>query len=181
MKLSPQIILIAIVLVVIGAAAAVRYRSRSRHPEFKTTDEMMGWLAAEAADIASKNGVKLDYSTQSIEQVEIVLGKMHEEYVNTKAARGADGLAMAFGAYIGEAIRRSDPDARWERDDPVGGEKSYPLRWRAGSSFVCAWCYRRITNGEEDNVWHKFLGVQRIAEQHAGAIGKTPAVSDSGP
>src|ERR1043166_5547938 len=120
-KLTPQIILIAVVIVAVGVMAVSRYRSRSRQPEFKTTAEMMRWLAAEAVDIADKNGVKLDYSTQSIEQVEIVLGKLHDEFVRTKPSGGANGLAMAFGVYIGEAIRRSEPDTRWERDDPVGG------------------------------------------------------------
>lgn len=165
MKLSPQIILIALVLVVIGVLVASRYRSRPRQADFKTTDEMMRWLATEAVDIAAKNGVRLDFNTQSIEQVEMVLAKLHQEFIRTKPAGGANGLAMAFGAYIGEAIRRSEPDAHWERDDPVGGEKSYPLRWSAGSSFVCAWCYRRLTVGEEDNVWYKFVALQQRAEQ----------------
>ena len=26
----------------------------------------------------------------------------------------------------------------------------------AATSYPVAWCYKRIANGEEDNVWHKF-------------------------
>jgi hypothetical protein len=111
--------------------------------------------------MASENrGVTLDYTPDSIQKVEEVLGNIHEEYQRTKSTRGLQGLAMAYGAYIGEVIRRSEPGAKWERSDTVVGENSYPMLWRGGSSYVCAWCYRRITNGDEDNVWHKYLAVR---------------------
>jgi len=67
---------------------------------------------------------------------------------------------MAFGAYIGEVIKRGESGATWGRDDPVGGARSYPLHCHAGTLYVCAWCYRRITNGEEDNVWDKYRVVR---------------------
>ena len=146
------------------AVAAIAYasflrnpRKPLRRPEFKTTQEMMTLLAAEAVkDAERENQINLDYSPQSIEQVEAILGKIHEQYMKDKASISVNGLAMAYGAYIGEAIRRSEPGSSWERDHPVGGEKSYPLRWKTGESFPCGWCYKRISNGPEDNVWHKY-------------------------
>jgi hypothetical protein len=38
--------------------------------------------------------------------------------------------------------------------DPVGGPRSFPI-YSKGQSFPAAWCFRRLTNGPEDNVWHK--------------------------
>lgn len=58
---------------------------------------------------------------------------------------------------------------------PVGGEKSYPMHWRGGASFVCAWCYRRITNGDEDNMWLKYEAIknQTWKNPNAHQIGTT--------
>jgi len=126
--------------------------------EFASTQEMMDWLAGEAVDIARQNGVAgLDYSTESIRLAEDVLAKLHDEFQRTRSMDGVKGLASAFGAYIGECIRRSEPGTRWERDHPTMGERSYPLHWRGGESFPMGWAFKRITNGPEDNVWHKYV------------------------
>jgi hypothetical protein len=131
---------------------------RQRAPEeFSSTQELIDALSAEAVDIAEKDfEVRLDYSTDSIERVEEILSRLHVEYQEADSDEGVVGLASAFGAYIGECIRRAYPDSRWDRDHPVGGEKSYLIRWAGGDSFPLAWCHRRITQGPEDNVWHKF-------------------------
>ena len=117
----------------------------------------MQWLANEAVkDSRDKNHVELDYSVASIEKVERVLGILHNQYAKNPSSISVNGLASAYGAYIGEVIRKSESDARWERDDPVGGEKSYPIIWGGGNSYPMAWCYKRIVNGPEDNVWVKY-------------------------
>jgi hypothetical protein len=171
--------IVAAILGLIAAALISGYyihRNRSKSWAFKTTDEMMQRLAAEAVDIAERNGsVKLDYSPDSIKNVEVVLSKIHDDFVRQNSTNGVNGLAMAFGAYIGEVIKRSEPGSKWERDDPVGGEKSYPIRWRGGSSFPCAWCYRRIINGPEDNVWFKYTAIkQRTDAKSTGGKPQQP-------
>jgi hypothetical protein len=130
---------------------------------FNTTQEMMQHLADEAVkDAARENRITLDYSIESLKSVEEILGKLHEQYRRDSSTLSPRGLAMAYGAYIGEVIRRSDPDCKagsgcqWDRDHPVMGEKSYPLHWQAGDSFPCAWAYRRITEGPEDDIWIKY-------------------------
>ncbi len=155
MKTANVLILIAIVF--IAGIYIYNSQKKSQKTEFKDTNEMMAYLAAEAVKDAEKeNHIKLDYSVQSIEQVEAVLSKIHEQYSKDKSSIAVNGLAMAYGAYIGEVIKRTEPDAKWERDHPVAGEKSYPIHWRGGESFPCGWCFKRITNGPEDNVWHKY-------------------------
>jgi len=165
------LVIIATIAIALGAQMALRAQcGRTAKREFKSTDEMMQYLAAQAVEMADKNfGIKLDYTPGSIERVEGILGKLHEEYVTTKPSDGLQGLSMAYGAYIGEAMRRSEPGAKWERDDPVEGKKSYPLIWRGGASYVCAWCYRRIMNGDEDNVWFKYQAVKNESWKNPGA------------
>jgi hypothetical protein len=158
MQRAPKIPAITVaVLATLMLVALVTSGTRTADPGGTTMDEMMRHLASEAVDIADKTyGIKLDYSTESIQKVEVVLGKLHDEMLQRKSTEGVRGLAMAFGAYIGESIRKGVPEAKWERDHPVAGEKSYPLHWFGGDSFPIGWCLKRIMNGPEDNVWDKF-------------------------
>jgi hypothetical protein len=158
-------------VVVALLAVALVWILRSRHREatprkFTSTDEFVQWLASEAVKDARENShVSLDYSVDSIKQVEGILGKLHDQYSQNPGSISAKGLGSAYGAYIGEVIRRSEPGAKWEAADAVGGEKSYPLIWGAGHSYPMAWCYRRIVDGPEDNVWIKYLVLKNRQNQ----------------
>lgn len=153
MKTSTAIAL-AFLILVIGFAFLARYKKRH---QFQSAAELTQWLASEAVKDANKNNqVALDFTPESIKSVDAILGRIHDSYVKNPSSISVNGLASAYGAYIGEVIRRSEPDAKWERDDPVAGEKSYPLFWGGGRSYPMAWCYKRIVNGDEDNVWVKY-------------------------
>lgn len=156
MKISS---LIAIVFLVLAVSFFWRIRKQpTEKREFHSTQEFIDFLASAAVkDAREQNHVDLDYSSESIEKVEQILANLHDLYVKNPSSISANGLGSAYGAYIGEVIRRAEPGARWERDDEVG-EKSYPIIWGAGSghSYPMAWCYHRIVNGPEDNVWMKY-------------------------
>jgi hypothetical protein len=146
--------------------------SRNRMPaakQFKTTEEMMQYFAdMTVKDAARENRITLDYSIESLKWVEHILGKLHEQYGRDGSKLHPNGLGMAYGAYIGQAIRRSDPDCRkglacqWSRDHPVMGEKSYPLHWKDEDIFPCAWAYKRITDGPEDDIWIKYSVLKQM-------------------
>jgi hypothetical protein len=153
MKASTLIALVFIVLL-IGFYLRAKYEKTR---QFKTAGEFAQWLATEAVkDAQENNHVSLDYAPESIQKVEQILGNLHDKYVKDHASISANGLGSAYGAYVGEVIRRSESGAKWERDDPVGGEKSYPIIWGSGRSYPMAWCYHRIVNGPEDNIWVKY-------------------------
>jgi hypothetical protein len=156
---------------VIVAIAALVFWVRTRPPkigprEFKSTDELIQFEADVAVkDAAKEDHVKLDYSVDSIKQADEILGRLHNQYVKDQSSVQAEVLASAYGAYIGEVIRRNEPDVKWERDN---GEKLYTVRWAGNSAFPMAWCYKRITEGEEDSVWAKYeVFKQLIAEEAA--------------
>jgi hypothetical protein len=120
-------------------------------------EELLVFLPKEAVSIAKDaHGVVLDFSPQSVEKVEMILGKLHAEYTKRGTSEGQRGLALAFGVYIGEVIRRQAGEGRWERDHPQMGEGAMPLYWKGHTSFPVAWCLKRLANGEEDNVWVKY-------------------------
>ena len=156
---------VAVVFVLLVAGSVYYDRYQKSH-QSKKGGEVAQFLATEAVrDAQENNHVLLDYTPESIRIVESILGSVHNQYVKNPDSVNAHGLASAYGAYIGEVIRRSQKGAKWERDDPVAGEKSYPLHWGGRVSFPMTWCYKRIVNGPEDNVWNKYS----VLKQHAEA------------
>lgn len=152
MKLVTVIVLVSLVCLFLYLSR----KTRSKPKEFKTTDEFVQWLAQEAVrDAAGESHVTLDYSPESIKSVDQILGKLHEQYEKALSTVAVRGLAAAYGAYIGEVIRRSEPSVHWARDDQLG-EKIYPLIWNTGSVYPMAWCQKQIENGQEDSVWMKY-------------------------
>ena len=129
---SSTVVLLALLVLGVGLFF-LKHRKEAHGLEFGSTDEFIQFMAAEAVqDAAEKDHINLDYSVDSIKQVEEILGRLHEQYVKVPSSISAKGLGSAYGAYIGEVIRRSEPGAKWERDDAVGGEKSYPIIWGTG-------------------------------------------------
>ena len=160
MKLAAPLCL---TLVLVGGAYLIRTRAKApAERKFASTDEFAQWLANEAVkDAWEQNHIKLDYTVESIKRVEQILGGLHAQYTKDPSTLSVKGLGAAYGAYIGEVIRRSEPGAHWQRDDETG-EKSYPIIWgpTAGHSYPMAWCYHRILNGDEDNVWAKYRAIK---------------------
>lgn len=137
-------------------------------PDRPHPSEIQAKLCRLAERIASENfGTHLDYSPDSIQQVERILGEIHDQYQKTKSDDGLDGIALEFAAYIVSVIQRHYGPAQWERDCPTLGEDAFPLHWRGSSIYPYAWCQNRIFDGPADDVWLEFqtivLGKSRPA------------------
>jgi hypothetical protein len=130
-----------------------------RHPPpFSDPDADMSALAQRAVDEARRlDGTVLGFESDSIEHVEVVLGAYHELYRTGELAdRRLRIEALRWGAYIGETIKRETGEGSWAKDHPVAGVDTFPLNYRGGDSFPVLWAHRRITDGPEANVWHKY-------------------------
>jgi hypothetical protein len=64
--------------------------------------------ALDAVDLASRNfGVILDWSENSVQQVEEMLGRLHDEMAHAQPPPDVvQTFAKAFGSYVGEVLRR---------------------------------------------------------------------------
>ncbi|HTT24470.1 MAG TPA: hypothetical protein VMG82_36465 [Candidatus Sulfotelmatobacter sp.] len=126
-------------------------------PSFATTEEFIGFASQNAvAEAATYDHIQLDYSVESLKQVDEILGRVHNTYVKNPSSIHMRGVAAEYGSYVGEVIRRNQPNVYWTRDSKVMGEKSYALHWKAGESYPFTWCAERITNGEQDSIWIKY-------------------------
>jgi hypothetical protein len=143
-------------------------------PKFKSTGEMMVYFASEAATWVKKDrGIALDYSVDSIKIVEEELARISKDIDKTNPPHGTFGLATGYGAYIGEVLRRRDGGS-WAVDHPDGGSRSYPLTTKSNITvFPVAWCWKRLTVGEEDNVYHKALLFSQSVSSITNITGQT--------
>lgn len=149
-------LLVLIVFFAAGLAAAL-VGCRKKASVEMSFEELLVFLPQEAVSIAKdSHGVVLDFTPASVEKVEMILGKLHDEYKKHGTTEGQRGLALAFGVYIGEVICKQAGGGRWERDHPQMGEGAMPLYWNGHTTFPVAWCLKRLANGEEANVWVKY-------------------------
>ena len=122
-------------------------------------------MLAAVAHAKVSYGIDLDFTPESVRLVEQILEDIHDK--NGKGlwrrllGRGLSGdaaakLARMYGSYVGESLLRTW-GGRWEKDHAVAGAGSYPIFCRGNESFPLGWCYKRLMNGPEDNVWHKVL------------------------
>lgn len=151
---------------------AERIYGPPRVPKFQTTDQMMTYFAGQAAQWVKKDrGIDLDYSLESVRVVEEELGRIAKEVDRANPKPGTFGIAMGYGAYIGEVFRRRNGGS-WAADHPTAGQNSYPLTIKTNSViFPIGWCWKRLTSGEEDNVYHKamlFDNIDNVITNRAG-------------
>ena len=160
----------------IGVWKATQERYAQTHPSLATTEQFISYACDQAvADAAKYDHVTLDYSIGSLKQVDQILGRVHENYLKNPSSISLPGLSAEYGAYVGEVIRRNEPNAYWSRDSQVAGEKSYPMHWNAGDSYPLAWCMRRITDGDDDSIWIKYsvLKDPHWKQNFSGAVAKS--------
>lgn len=106
--------------------------------------------------VAGLFGVKLDYSDDSIKEVERILGELHDEYRRTGNDDGLRGIALEFAAYMVSVIERLHGPVDWQRDHETFGKDSFPLYWNGSTLFPYSWCQKRIFDGPGDDILAKW-------------------------
>lgn len=107
--------------------------------------------------------IELDYSEESIKDVEQILALSHERYLqNPNAKRDITPAARSYlwGAYVGEVIK-SVKKGEWKIDPETEAITLQLTEDPQQPEFMpMKWCYLRITEGKpQDNVWLKYLYV----------------------
>lgn len=129
-------------------------------------DEMMNAYALDAVDYAKdKFGVELDFSDGSIQQVEKILGQLHEALPRGFVGKllkkqptpdEMDNLIKMFGGYIAEVMKRQW-GGTWKLNSAAFGDQQVLTFSIAGHDLWPQFkAGKRIVNGAEDNVWHYY-------------------------
>lgn len=143
-------------------------------PEF-TPDPKLQEVATHSAElcvrfIEQKFGRTADFSEEFVPEIENILGLLHATLPIEKPSEDAmEQFCSMFGSYLGETYRRNR-GGEWGVSDghtPTlsfgGGFKSFP--W--------ARVYKRLVNGEEDNVHHWYLEMIKYSSGDESAPSST--------
>jgi hypothetical protein len=144
-----------------------RFFTMSTHP-LNTIADMMEQYAEDAVRLAPEFGAALDYSEASLEVLERILDQLADKLPGSEVEprsedsmqKELDSVSRIWGGYFGETIRRL-----W------GGEwgvEAYPgtiapvisVEISGAKLFPVMKIYRRLTKGEDENVWRFYQMVR---------------------
>jgi hypothetical protein len=117
----------------------------------------------DALEIAVESFVALDFSDDSIQNVERLLAGLHNNLPRDQPSEETIWIfAKAFGSYIGEVLCRN---YQGEWGIVHLGDESFPgVSFGHDNNSMCwpwARAHKRLTNGPEENVWHYFQSITR--------------------
>lgn len=121
----------------------------------KNFNDIAGSIAKDAVTYAAKNGAVLDYTQESVRNVDDFLGAFHDsldQYDNDEGAKTLWNAAVLFGTYIGEVLLRcglAEKGFVWLEDDGIP-ILSIPGSQTSVSPITKA--HKRILNGAEDGL-----------------------------
>ncbi|MDT9002448.1 hypothetical protein RQP53_24415 [Paucibacter sp. APW11] len=149
---------------------------------FASVDEAMKEAAAFAVADAAAEGLVLDYSWSSVQQLEAAFDRLFDEkqqpgllgrLIGKKppASRRSTRYAYAYGGYLAEVVRRRHA-GEWGRHSRMQPEQE-KLTFTTGAGIEM-WPHERIMkralNGPEDNLYDYLCALDRmISERSHGA------------
>lgn len=141
-------------------------------------DDMLAdiqYLASRAVEHAQQTfGITLDYSPDSLRQVETILGNLYstrpknafQRLFNRKNAptpKQVISMATAYGSYVGEVIRKRW-GGTWSAQSATFAEPTVTLHLGPTEEvYPLNKVQKRLVNGEEDSIWFYY---QVLARDH---------------
>jgi hypothetical protein len=126
----------------------------------------MWWLqqryAGKAVDAASKQGVKLDYSLDSLADLEMVLAQLNDRYAESGNDAGVCETALQYAAYIVTVLEKHYGKGAWADEDANHAESSYAFVLQGVTIFPVGWCLKRILDGPSEDITTKL----RVCTRH---------------
>jgi hypothetical protein len=149
-----------------ASAPAASNPAPSTQPAEEKPDVAMKKMAQTTVDsIRTIYHVELNYSTESLSNLEKVLSDMHDEHVHTPIReQGLRIRSFAIGAYVGEVMRRRI-GGHWQEDKSATGDNLSLVLPSGTEAFPLSWVYKRIVNGSDDNIEHKVAVVLELEKQ----------------
>ena len=129
-------------------------------PPQDLTEVMQSYAEQAVAAAAREHQIELDYSEESLKQVENILERLHQPVPSVApdapaapTDADAEDLCKMWGGYLGEVVRR-----RWGGEwvletYPGGNVLTVALSTPGGTVFPSLKIYRRLSQGAAENVW----------------------------
>jgi len=108
---------------------------------------------AAISDAKNNHNYNLDMSERSLEFVNLILQKLHNQ--NTGDTQNQ---SMMYGAYIGMVMLKLYNDGVWLKNHPSIGRKTYPVKFSNEQyALPVMWAREHLSYGEDNNILYKFI------------------------
>jgi hypothetical protein len=123
-------------------------------PEHDSVEAMVLAYARQAVALAHEFKAQLDYSENSLMEVETILDRLAREMPASKpSSDDVSELCKVWGSYLGEVVRRRF-GGDWSIETYPGKQfATLTLTVDGNKLFPSMKVHRRLTEGEGDNVW----------------------------
>src|SRR5215467_10905778 len=136
-----------------------------------SVDAMAAAYAAQAVSAARECGADLDYSENSLKELEGIFSRLEQRRDSSSTQEELEETCKMWGSYLGEVVRRRFGGA-WSIET-YPGKRFATLTLSVGGSklFPSIKVHRRLTGGESDNVWefYKMVKARLEASPQAGS------------
>ena len=128
---------------------------------------MMRGFAEQAVRLGREFKVHLDYSENSLQEVEHLLGRLHDDMSKSDANK-IEEMAKIWGGYLGEVVRRRF-GGEWSIDKyPAGDFLIVSFNVNGARLFPSMKVHKRLTEGSSENIWSFYQSVRAKLEAHPG-------------
>ena len=130
---------------------------------------MMQGLAEQAVRLAREFKINLDYSERSLEEVERLLARFHDELTSANPGSKLEEMSKIWGGYLGEVVRRRF-GGEWSIEKyPAGDFLIVTLNVNGARLFPSMKVHKRLTEGSSENIWSFYQSVRAKLEAKPGA------------
>jgi hypothetical protein len=137
-------------------------------PEHDSVETMVFAYANQAVTLAHEFHALLDFSENSLMEVETILARLSREMPQSKpSADDVSEICKVWGSYLGEVVRRRF-GGDWSIETYPGKQfATLTLTVDGNKLFPSMKVHRRLTEGEADNVWTFYKMVKtRLEKPH---------------
>ena len=133
-------------------------------------EAMVSAYAGQAVAIAREFNTQLDYSENSLMELETILAQLSREMpTNPSSSDEVSEMCKMWGSYLGEVVRRRFGGA-WSIETYPGKQfATLTLNVNGNKLFPSMKIHRRLSEGDADNIWTFYKMVRE-------RLGATPGV-----
>ena len=129
---------------------------------------MMQAFAEQAVRLGREFKVELDYSERSLEEVERLLARFHDELTSANPGSKLEEMSKIWGGYLGEVVRRRF-GGEWSIEKyPAGDFLIVTLKVNVARLFPSMKVHKRLTEGSNENIWSFYQAVRAKLDAHLG-------------
>jgi hypothetical protein len=132
-----------------------------------SVEAMAGSYAQQAVALAQEFNAQLDYSENSLMEVEAILATLSREMPSSKPSDDdVSEICKVWGCYLGEVVRRRF-GGDWSIETYPGKQfATLTLTVDGNKLFPSMKIHRRLTEGDGDNVWSFYKMVKTKLEKN---------------